>query len=306
MRWILLTLAITVPQVGCAQQTDRRAVVDTDVGETLELTLNDVESAVARIEISQGPDSLGVTRSVWGPALYKKTVSSSIPILIYEKGTDGKTKITSSGSGALVSADGLAVTNWHVTGAHEYVLALLYPGKGQTYRSLQEEGVWIARVIKTDQSRDLSLLRLERPLNGPVKNHQAWNFLVLEDPNLIEVGQDVFSIGHPAGLHWTYTEGVISQIRPDYLWEMENGRFQATIIQTQTAVSFGSSGGPVINRNGKLVGIISWGLTERAGFNFAISAHELKKFLALPLRSNPPAGTPPSPVKPPAFGGSGG
>lgn len=104
-------------------------------------------------------------------------------------------------------------------------------------------------------------------------------FIPLEDPILVEVGQNVFSIGHPEGLFGSYTEGVISHIRPRYKWTAGNDVFQATVVQTQAAISYGSSGGPLINNDGKLVGLISSMIIGQAGFNFAIAGPELKPLL---------------------------
>jgi len=82
------------------------------------------------------------------------------------------------------------------------------------------------------------------------------------------------------GLSWTYTEGVISQIRPRYLWEMDGRKFRATVLQTNSDVNLGSSGGPLINSQGKLVGIVSTMMGGKGGLNFAISAHEIVEILA--------------------------
>lgn len=60
---------------------------------------------------------------------------------------------------------------------------------------------------------------------------------------------------------------------------MGGRKFRATILQTQTDISFGSSGGPLINSGGNLVGIISW-MEGQPGLNFAISAHEIIEILA--------------------------
>ena len=54
-----------------------------------------------------------------------------------------------------------------------------------------------------------------------------------------QVGADVHAIGHPQGQTWTYTKGLISQVRPDYQW----GPHKADVIQTQTPINPGNSGG---------------------------------------------------------------
>lgn len=92
------------------------------------------------------------------------------------------------------------------------------------------------------------------------------------------MGQDVFAISHPEGLLWSYTEGVISQIRPKAEWKSDIGTFhKATLIQTQTVISFGSSGAPLFNTNGRLIGILV--STVGPGLNFAIAINEVQQFI---------------------------
>lgn len=179
----------------------------------------------------------------------------------------------------MISHDGKILTNWHVTSPDEYAVVIFRPGKNKSYDDLTESDYWTAKVVHDSQEKDLALLQLVENGSGLAAPPSGLDFITLEEPDKLEVGQDVFAIGHPVGLHWTYTEGVISQIRPRYSWTMGGTHFLATVIQTQTFISYGSSGGPLINRNGKLVGIISNSLVGRAGFNFAIAVHELKAFL---------------------------
>jgi hypothetical protein len=93
------------------------------------------------------------------------------------------------------------------------------------------------------------------------------------------VGADVHAIGHPKGYDWTYTTGVISQYRMGYEYTIDNIKHKADIIQTQTPISPGSSGGPLISDSGGLVGVNSWYNTEGEGLNFAIAVDEVKMFL---------------------------
>jgi len=68
----------------------------------------------------------------------------------------------------------------------------------------------------------------------------------------------VYAIGHPKQLLWTYTEGVVSQIRPDFEWKSKEGTaHQATVIQTQTPMHPGNSGGALFDGDGRVLGINS-------------------------------------------------
>ena len=145
---------------------------------------------------------------------------------------------------------------------------------------LTESDIWVARNLGTNDKKDIGLLQLVGH-DGKAKNVDLsfLKFIPLADPLSVEVGQDVFAIGHPEGLYWSYTEGVISQIRPRYKWQADEDLFEATIVQTQTAISYGSSEGPLINKDGKVVGLLSSMITGQAGFNYAIAVHELRPLL---------------------------
>ena len=96
----------------------------------------------------------------------------------------------------------------------------------------------------------------------------------------VQVGSDVHAIGHPTGESWTYTRGIVSQIRRDYEWRAERQIVhKATVIQTQTPINPGNSGGPLLDDNLEVIGINSFD-GEGEGLNFAVSAEDVKAFLA--------------------------
>ena len=248
-------------------------------GTEVKIRLAEVKAALSDIQISKGPDSSKLTRSPWGPDLYRAKVNAVVLVAPFKLDPGGEIMILGQGSGVVVSRSGDIVTNWHVTWPHDYVVIVFYPGPNIPYDEITDNHVWIAEVLNVAQSKDLAVVRLVINTAGIRTLPADLNVVPLEDPGYVQVGQDVFTIGHPEGLHWTYTEGVISQIRPRYRWASDGDSFRATVIQTQTTVSYGSSGGPLINQKGKLVGIISQMVGRRAGLNFAISVHELKTFL---------------------------
>ncbi len=95
----------------------------------------------------------------------------------------------------------------------------------------------------------------------------------------VEVAQEVHAIGHPEGEIWTYTKGIISQIRPQYEWSYNDRiKHKSKVIQTQTPINPGNSGGPLLNDNIELIGVNSF--TKRGeGLNFAVSVDVIKEFL---------------------------
>jgi hypothetical protein len=111
------------------------------------------------------------------------------------------------------------------------------------------------------------------------------------------VGADVHAIGHPTGESWTYTRGIVSQVRRDYAWTATGDKFEhkATVVQTQTPINPGNSGGPLLNDKLEVIGINSF-KTDGEGLNFAVSADDVKALLArnedrtATKRSNAPGG----------------
>jgi hypothetical protein len=131
-----------------------------------------------------------------------------------------------------------------------------------------------AHVQKFDEVADLAVIALDQPPANLV-------VLKLGDEQTIEVGSSVHAIGHPLGDYWTYTEGVISQLWPNYEWSGEDKlHHTATVIQTQTPINPGNSGGPLLDDGANVIGINSFSAPDRQGLNFAISVGEMKRFLA--------------------------
>ena len=176
------------------------------------------------------------------------------------------------GTGSFIGPDNLIITNWHVVQSNQFVKVAFMPkGLGAKF---SEAEVAIARVISLKKQKDLALLKLEswdKPLPKSIE---------LASQNDIKIGLDTHAIGHPNGEYWTYTRGYISQYRPRYEWSYsENEKFEADVIQTQTPINPGNSGGPLINENGKLIGVNSF-MGEGVGINFAVAFTEIEKLLS--------------------------
>ncbi len=195
----------------------------------------------------------------------------------------------SIGSGIVISQRGEVLTNWHVIDGAKDIAILTKPPVGQR---LSPGDVYVAKLLKYDQVADLALIQfLHTPPNlVPLR---------IGDERSIVVGSSVHAIGHPNDQEWTYTQGVVSQIRTDYTWQ-DNTNFlhKATVIQTQTPINPGSSGGPLLDDDVAVIGVNTFLLPEKQGLNFAISVGEVKRFLEMPgnregkkrkEESNPPA-----------------
>ena len=174
-----------------------------------------------------------------------------------------------SGSGSLISKDGLILTNYHVIeNSNNNVNVIFKPSKYN--QKIQYSDIKKGRVIKVDQIADLALIKVDDmpPDKLPIK---------LGDDSDIAVGIDVHAIGHPEDQNWSYSKGIISQYRTDFTWLDYN---KADVIQTQTPISHGSSGGPLLNDQGVLLGVNSFFDKNGQGLNFAVSIGDVKKFLS--------------------------
>ena len=90
----------------------------------------------------------------------------------------------------------------------------------------------------------------------------------------------MFTIGHPKACLWSFGQGVVAQIRPDYEWKYRDGiPRSATTIQTQAPVNPGDSGGPLLNDKGAVVGIMVGSASETDGVSFAVAVQHLREVL---------------------------
>jgi len=209
------------------------------------------------------PETSGIqTRSPAGPRLYKQTVTGTVLVL---------TKEGIFGSGVHVGK-GLIVTNWHVVEGQKYVAILFWRPGLHDLSGLGRKDYVLAHVLETDRKRDLAVLCIDPKKVPPYAT-------IIRSARLsdVSIGEDVYAIGHPEELLWSYTEGVVSQIRRNYPWRYESSKHRATIIQTQTPISFGSSGGPLFDQRGRLIGLNATGLA--AGVYFAVAINEVNAFV---------------------------
>ncbi|HEY9421257.1 MAG TPA: Do family serine endopeptidase [Thermoanaerobaculia bacterium] len=162
----------------------------------------------------------------------------------------------SGGSGFVISPDGLVVTNYHVIEGASAVKVHLgdrdYPAEVKGY----------------DKATDIALLKIDAG--------RSLRFLELGNSDQIRVGDWVMAIGNPLNLDKTVTTGVVSA--KDRSIGISDASFE-NFIQTDAAINFGNSGGPLVNMRGEVVAIataINWG-AENIGF--AVPVNTLKEIL---------------------------
>ena len=190
--------------------------------------------------------------------------------------TDEITKETvGMGSGFIIN-NGDIITNWHVIKGYQSVNVYLKPSIKK--KNLSEE-LLIGDIVNYNIEKDLALLKVR----DYSYKYQSVELGKLKD---IEIGEEVHLIGHPnGGMGWSYAKGSISSYEENFKWEDRSGNvFTQNILQTTAPINPGSSGGPLFNNYGDLIGVITWGMPTKQLINFAVSVDELRVFLNKPQK----------------------
>lgn len=174
------------------------------------------------------------------PEIIKKIEPSIIVVLTYDR----EGKLLGQGSGFFINENGEAITSRHVLeGA---VRAEVKTIDGMIYP--------ITKIIAEDQDGDIVKLEVTIPKN-------QLHFLEIS-PVLPEVGEQIVVIGSPLGLEQTVSDGIVSAVRKIPIF--------GKIIQISAPISPGSSGSPVVNLNGEVIGVATFQMVEGQNLNFAI------------------------------------
>ena len=209
-----------------------------------------------------------LTRGAEGVALYKR-VSPSIVLVMTGNLKDDKFTDVAIGTGAIISSDGYVLTNWHVIAGYEVGIIFFKPTVGT---EPSDQNAYGAKLIAQDPIADLALLKI-------VKGPAGITPLKLGDMSNVQVAEDIHIIGHPHGLFWSYSTGVISQVRDGYKWTYSDGsKHLADVLQMQTAINPGNSGGPVLDDSGNILGLVAMS-EDGQNLNYAIAVDEIKAFI---------------------------
>jgi S1-C subfamily serine protease len=167
-------------------------------------------------------------------------------------------------TGTLVGMAGEVLTCWHCVHGKGEIVVRLHPASGVSK-------LMVAEVIKSDPNADLALLKL------PVVPKSVAP-VALAEPADIQVGADVYAVGHPASLNWSFVKGIISQVYEKRIWNFDANRHEAEVIQSQIPLYPGNSGGPLVSEKSLLIGV-SAGKQTDGPFTFAVSVQEVRRFL---------------------------
>jgi S1-C subfamily serine protease len=171
----------------------------------------------------------------------------------------GQTLSTKTGSGVLLSADGNILTNNHVISDARNIEVLL-PNNDQTYE---------AKMVDADALSDLAAIKIDR------QNFPTAQF---GDPSMLRVGDWVIAIGNALGLEGgpTVTIGIVSNLDRSFPPSAGDQSAYYDIIQTSATINPGNSGGPLVDLEGKVIGINTFIISGAENIGFAISTNTAK------------------------------
>jgi len=175
---------------------------------------------------------------------------------------DGQRVQNSLGSGVLVKADGLIVTNAHVVKGADEIRVVL-----------GDRREFDAKLVTQDERYDLALLRIDT-------QGENFPFIELRDSDSIEVGDVVLAIGNPFGLNQTVTSGIISALARSAGGVNDSSFF----IQTDAAINPGNSGGALVSLDGRMIGINTAIYSQTGGsvgIGFATPSNIVARMIAI-------------------------
>jgi S1-C subfamily serine protease len=167
------------------------------------------------------------------------------------KGADGKAIAQGAGSGFLMSAEGLIVTNSHVV-----------TGAAAIHVALQDGRSFAAELLGDDPATDLALLKI---------SGDPFSYISFSDSDKLQVGQIAVALGNPFGFQYSLTAGVVSALGRSL--RTASGRLIDDVIQTDAALNPGNSGGPLLNSSGYVIGVNTAIIKPAQGICFAVSSN---------------------------------
>jgi hypothetical protein len=185
------------------------------------------------------------------PAIAKAANGAIVSVIMSDKGGSP----IAQGSGFLISNDGVILTNYHVIAEGSSAVVKLPDGTFYV----------VDGVLASDKVRDVAVIKA---------HGSSFRTLTLGNSDQLQVGEEVVAIGNPLSLESTVSNGIVSGIRTV---EEEGGNF----LQVTTPISPGSSGGPLFNMAGEVVGITTMYLKEGENLNFAIPINDAKPLLSI-------------------------
>jgi serine protease Do len=177
-------------------------------------------------------------------------------------GAGGETRFTETGSGVLISADGKVMTAAHVVHSMDEITVEFLGGETVS-----------ARIVASEPAADLSLLQLDRVPPGA-------KVALMADSSTMHVGDEVVIVGAPYGLSYSLSAGYISaRWAPNTVYKTMP---MAEFFQTDAVINTGNSGGPMFNKKGEVIGIVSHNISKSGGsegLGFVVTVNTAKQLL---------------------------
>ncbi|MCD8096118.1 MAG: trypsin-like peptidase domain-containing protein [Ruminococcus sp.] len=187
----------------------------------------------------------------------KAVLSTVVQVNVYEE-----TAVipSSQGSGIIISEDGYIVTNAHVVSDADFGITV----------TLYDDTEYSAKIIGSDDSTDIAVIKIDAEDLTPAQ---------FADSDLCELGDEVVTIGSPAGYSNSVTKGIISGLNRQI--HAENSAVAMNCIQIDAAINPGNSGGALFNMYGQVIGITSSKLisTSYDNIGFAITVNSAKPII---------------------------
>src|ERR1700686_2281366 len=178
------------------------------------------------------------------PVLYEKSAPSVVLITTVDSAGHA-----SQGSGVVIKPDGIIATNYHIIS--DATAARIQLNNGDIYDDVS--------ILDTDERKDIASLRI-KAINLPV--------LPIADSDAVRIGATVYAIGAPRGLNGSLSSGIVSALRNANEDSPKLSGFR--IIQFTAPISPGSSGSPMIDETGKLVGLVFAARVDGQNLNLAV------------------------------------
>jgi S1-C subfamily serine protease len=227
-----------------------------------QLTANDVMTEVSQVLATATPPA------PFSEGVYQIIRPSLVLIQSKSPGSDGKAD-DSLGTGTIIDANGDILTSLHVVANSTDIQVIFADGTSST-----------ATVANKQAENDIAVLKADKL---PAQVIPA----VLGNPNAMQVGDEAYVVGNPYGLYSSMSAGVISGFNRTFQPANSNLNLKG-LIQIDAAVNPGNSGGPLLNRNGEVIGIVE-GLVNPTnqdffiGIGFAIPINVAGGAAGLPL-----------------------
>ncbi len=249
---VLLLLIFTVGHIGTASALDEGSA-----------------------HLQKSKTKKGSYEKIISPEVYAKVLPSVASLhvegpLHVHKGKKGKIHPSKSrGTGFFIDDNGLMITNHHVIQTARKIEVIFDAGHRRT-----------AEVVGSDISSDVALLKV---------NCEGLNItpLVFANSDELKIGEPVFAIGHPLGLQQSASSGIISALHRHEIKPRKAHRY-SDFIQTDAAINKGSSGGPLFNREGQVIGMNTAIKRKGRGLAFSIPSNMIVELIPHLKKGNVP------------------